>query len=604
MKIVGYFALALVLLVTSIGAGGYYYLKPDSKAAPIVSEATRITLDSGDIIGYQNNHRVSVWQGIPYAAPPIGELRWKAPRSVKPWQNVKSMLRPGNNCASQTFKTSSDNNDFDGSEDCLYLNIYAPENAENLPVMFWIHGGANNGGSSSNPVYDGSQLAAQYQVVVVTINYRLTAFGWLSHPALRLNPENAADASSNFGTLDQIEGLKWVQRNIQKFGGNSGKVTIFGESAGGWNVMAMMASPLAKNLFHGAIVQSGGLDIETVEIAENYQDEGGHQHSSRELINQLIISDGKASDITGAKSVQDDMSHAEIAKYLRDKSTDDIFQAFRSETGGKVFRNIDLIGDGVALPKAITSQELFSKPANYNAVPVMLGTNRDEMKIFLSFSPDHVNTLMGLPISIKDKQRYAKYSRYSSELWKVKAVDRVAKVMREGQGDNVFAYRFDADDLRDLGFLNLQELLGAAHGLEVLYVFGNFSTMFSNFIHSTATQEARRALSKSMMSYWAAFAHHGKPGKGIDGTQIEWTAWQNGRDEDRVMILDTVLDKGIRMSSEILHMEDLKKRFLSDTSFTVLEEFCEAYKLLFTRDDFVQLEYDSLAGKGCNLASN
>ena len=145
--------------------------------------------------------------------------------------------------------------------------------------MYWIHGGANNGGSSSNPVYDGSQLAAQFDVVVVSINYRLTLFGWLSHPALRANAEIPEDASSNFGTLDQIIGLQWVQQNIAKFGGDSNKVTIFGESAGGWNVMALMASPLAKGLFQGAIVQSGGLDLEPVEKAENFLAEGGHQHS-------------------------------------------------------------------------------------------------------------------------------------------------------------------------------------------------------------------------------------------------------------------------------------------------------------------------------------
>lgn len=591
-------ALFLVLIVTA--ALGYAYLTPVTRPEAVSSDATRVSINSGDLIGYQNELGVSVWQGIPYAEPPIGDLRWKAPRPVAPWEGQKAVLKFGPDCASQSFKTSIDNNHFNGSEDCLYLNVYAPENAENLPVLYWIHGGANNGGSSSNPVYDGSQLASKYDVVVVSINYRLSVFGWLSHPALRTSPELPEDASSNYGILDQIEGLKWVHQNIGKFGGDARKVTIFGESAGGWNVMALMASPLAKNLFHGAIAQSGGLDIETIFRAENYEDEGGHQHSSREFITQLLISEGKANDIASAKAIQNSMTTTSLATYLRSKSTAEVYQAFRSETGGKVFRNLNLIGDGVVLPRAIASETLFSDPANYNAVPVMLGTNRDEMKLFLSFSPDHVDMLMGLPIGIKDSKRYDKFSHYGSNQWKIKAVDRLAAVMRQGQGNNVFAYRFDADDLRDFGFIDLKELFGAAHGLEVSYVFGNFVTTMSRIIHPAENHKARNALSQTMMSYWAAFAHHGTPGRGYFGKQIEWSAWQNSSNENRLMILDTSLDGGIRMSSEQLYMNDLRKTFLTDTSFVNQQEFCSAYKLLFRGKDFVQKEYDSLGGKGCS----
>ena len=251
------------------------------------------------------------------------------------------------------------------------------------------------------------------------------------------------------------------------------------------------------------------------------------------------------------------------------------------------------------LPKAIASEELFSNPANYNAVPVMLGTNRDEMKLFLSFSPDHVDTLMGLPIGIKNRKRYDTYSRYSSDQWKIKAVDRLATVMRQGQGNNVFAYRFDADDLRDFGFLDLKELMGAAHAFEVPYVFGNFITTMSRVVHPVENHEARNALSHSMMSYWAAFAHHGKPGRGYFGKQIEWAAWQNTINENRIMILDTSLDGGVHMSPEQMYMKDLKHRLLTDTSFIDHEEHCRAYKLLFIKEDFVQKEYDNLGGEGC-----
>ena len=589
--------LVVILVITTIAV--YIHFSPERQSDPVASEATQITLDTGAIVGYQNSLGVSVWQGIPYAQPPIDELRWKAPRPAVHWQGTKEALAIGPDCASQTGQTAIDNNHFSGVEDCLYLNVFAPKGAKNLPVMYWIHGGANNSGSSGNPVYDGSQLAAQFDVVVVSINYRLTLFGWLSHPALRATAEIPDDASSNFGTLDQILGLQWVQRNITKFGGDATKVTIFGESAGGWNVMALMASPLAKGLFHGAIVQSGGLDLEPIAATENYRDEGGHPYSSREFINQLLIEDGSAADARGAKTLQDRMTETALAGYLRGKTTEEVLQAFRSETGGKVYTNLDLIGDGVTLPKAIASEELFSKTDSYNAVPVMMGTNRDEMKLFLSFSPDHVDKFLGIPIGIKDNERYEAFSKYSSDLWKVRAVDRLASVMREAQGESVFAYRFDADDLRDFGFLDLKELFGAAHAFEVPYVFGNFTSSMSKVIHPKSGREARDALSRSMMSYWAAFAHYGAPGKGYYGKQIEWRAWENDVGEDRLMVLDSEMDGGVRMSSERLYLQDLKQMFFEEKNFADQEEYCRAYKLLFTGTAFVQAESDALGGIGC-----
>ncbi len=591
--------LCVVIILVGAGSATYLYFSPERQPEPVVSEATLITLDTGAIVGYQNSVGVSVWQGIPFAQPPVGELRWKAPRPAAPWQGRKSTLAIGPDCAQQTGQTAADNNHFKGLEDCLYLNVYAPNGAKNLPVMYWIHGGANNGGSSSNPVYDGSQLAAQFDVVVVSINYRLTLFGWLSHPALRANAGIPEDASSNFGTLDQILGLQWVQRNIAKFGGDTNKVTIFGESAGGWNVMALMASPLAKDLFHGAIVQSGGLDLEPEAKAENFRAEGGHQHSSREFISQLLIAEGRAADASSAKTLQNDMTDTALASYLRGKTTAEVFQAFRSETGGKVYRNLDLIGDGVTLPRAIASQELFSNAVDYNAVPVMMGTNRDEMKLFLALSDDHIDKFMGIPIAIKDRARYEAFSKYSSDLWKLRAVDRLASVMREAQGESVFAYRFDADDLRDFGFLDLKALVGAAHAFEVPYVFGNFISAASKVIHPESARAARNALSRSMMSYWAAFAHSGRPGTGYYGKQVAWQPWANSPDQERLMVFDTALDAGVRMSSERLYLEDLKQMFLAEEGFVDQKEHCQAYKMLFTAGDFVQAEFDALGGVGC-----
>jgi para-nitrobenzyl esterase len=600
MKYLIRFISGLFLVLVIVAGAAYAYLAPEDKPAPVASDNTLIKLDTGDIIGFQNSLGVSIWRGVPFAQPPVGDLRWRAPRPPASWQQPRQMLDAGPDCANQANNTSEEKNLINGSEDCLYLNVFAPENAKDLPVMFWIHGGANNGGTSNHPMLDGSQLASQFDVVVVSINYRLSAFGWLSHPALRANAELPEDHSSNFGTLDQIAGLKWVQRNIAKFGGDANKVTIFGESAGGWNVMALMASPLAADLFHGAIVQSGGLDIEPIAKAENFIEDGGHEHSSREFINQLLITEKRAANREDAKKLQNSMTAQDLGNYLRNKTTAEIYKAYRSDTGGKVFRNLDLIGDGIVLPEAVASEKLFADPTNYNAVPVILGTNRDEMKLFLGFSPDQVDRFMGIPIAIKNSARYAAFSSYASDQWKIKSVDQLATVMRKGQGDSVFAYRFDADDLRDFGFLSLQELMGAAHAFEIPFVFGNFVTLMSNVIHPESARAARNALSQSMMSYWASFAHYGAPAKGYHGKQIEWAAWSNNDEQNRIIIFDSSLDRGIRMSPMKSQMQDLKQNFINETRFNDQEEHCQVYKLLFTNADFVQSEYDNLGDSGCS----
>ena len=164
----------------------------------------------------------------------------------------------------------------------------------------------------------------------------------------------------------------------------------------------------------------------------------------------------------------------------------------------------------------------------------------------------------------------------------------------------MLAYRFDADDLRHFGFISLKELMGAAHAFEIPYVFGNFVTMMSNFIHPEYARDARDELSQSIMSYWASFAHYGRPASGYHNEQIDWTAWSNHSNQNRLMILDTSLDGGIRMSPEKLQMQSLKQEFFSETSFSDQEEHCQIYKLLFTNADFIQAEYNNLGTSGCS----
>jgi para-nitrobenzyl esterase len=214
-----------------------------------------VRIDSGELEGVVAED-VASFKGVPYAAPPVGELRWRAPQPVKAWAGVRKADKVGALCMQKINPTDNGVGPPPASEDCLNLDVYAPvgKTAAKLPVMFWIHGGGYVNGSGTAALYDGSELAKQ-GVVVVSINYRLGRFGFFAHPAL--TGENPSGPLGNYAFMDQIAALQWVKRNIAAFGGDAGNVTIFGESAGGGSVNHLMASPAARGLFHKAISQSG-----------------------------------------------------------------------------------------------------------------------------------------------------------------------------------------------------------------------------------------------------------------------------------------------------------------------------------------------------------
>jgi para-nitrobenzyl esterase len=225
---------------------------PGSRATePLRIEGGRIADVAADADG------VRVFKGIPYAAPPIGALRWRAPAPVKPWDGVRKAEDWGPRGMQGDRLGDIDPLNKRMDEDCLYLNVWTPARTANdkLPILFWIHGGSNNTGAGSQPEYDGVALSRQ-GVVVVTINYRLDVFGFLAHPDL--TEESGVNASGNYGLLDQIAALRWVRNNISAFGGDPDQVTVFGESAGAMDISLLMVSPLTKGLFARAIGQSGG----------------------------------------------------------------------------------------------------------------------------------------------------------------------------------------------------------------------------------------------------------------------------------------------------------------------------------------------------------
>jgi len=587
----------LVMVVIAVAFGGwlYLYLKPDQLPPRVASPDTIRLVENGELIGFENENGSRAWVGIPFAEPPVGDLRWKAPRPPKQWQGRFEALDFGDVCFQQGY----------GNEDCLYLNIWAPgpeDGSKLLPVMFWIHGGGNTSGEGSGVVYHGSQMSGRHDVVVVTINYRLGLFGWYRHPALQSDDASPEDNSGNWGTLDIIRALRWVQNNITAFGGDPGNVTIFGESAGGTNVLTMMASPLAGGLFHRAIVQSGGFHPVPVAVAEHYLDDEveGSPLSSREIVNNLLVNDGSAADRDSAKTLQEGMGAEEIAAYVRGKSPEEVFAAHQYESSNLSKVGLPaVIGDGYVLPKDMTNAELFSDIANYNSVPVILGSNRDETKLFMMMDPNYIETFFGFPVGVEDEAGYDRITRYGSDLWKVDGVDSLAGFMREAQGESVFAYRFDVDDWRSFGPLDLKKWMGAAHALEVAFVFGNFPNSMK-ILSPESTIPARDRSSDSMMSYWAEFAYTGDPGRGRSGHEVEWTVWQNGDEHElRLLVLDTEIDQGIRMSTEWITLADVKARFLSDASYTDQQQYCEDYRMLFQGEYFVPSEYENLGTGGC-----
>ena len=246
-------------------------------APPATDPATARTLSEGGVLGYVDAPTgAHVWRAIPFAAPPVGDLRWRAPRPPAPWTAQRVSVKPAPWCPQQLSALDGVPKekwgDIVGQEDCLYLDVYAPPMAADaasrakLPVMMWIHGGSNTWGRADQ--YDGAALAARYKVVVVVIQYRIGALGWMAMDALRQGGTLPDDASPNFGTLDQIRALEWIRQDIGAFGGDAGRVTIFGESAGGQNVATLLTSPRAGGLFQRAIIQSGSFRSTPIQEAE------------------------------------------------------------------------------------------------------------------------------------------------------------------------------------------------------------------------------------------------------------------------------------------------------------------------------------------------
>ena len=531
-------------------------------SAPETPNATvQRTISTGVLAGYENG-AAQAWRAIPFAAPPVGDLRWRAPRPPAAWAGVRPAVSPAPWCpqilSALDGVDKSRIGQITGQEDCLYLDVYAPKMSAdeaakaNLPVMMWIHGGSNTWGRAQQ--YDGSVLAARHNVIVVIVQYRLGPLGWFAHESLRAGAALPEDASPNFAMMDHVRALEWIRDEIKPFGGDTSRVTIFGESAGGHNVAALLASQRAKGLFHRAIIQSGSL--RTVSLAEAEGLSGDRPDSGRAIAAKLVA----GSAVTGAA--------------LRATAMEKIFAAYDTTRG-----NWDpprVITDDILLPSAGILNAL-RKRETFNAVPIITGANRDETKLFNALDPTLVKFHFGRFPKPRDPALFEALAQYQSRMWRINAVDEPLAVMAAGGHANVYGYRFDWDEEAKVAITDLSTLLGAAHGMEIPFVFGKFELLgaFDKYAFTKDNAPGRLELSDRMMSYWAHFAATGAPGRGVDNNGPNWAPWSaNG---ETLLLLDSVAGGGVRMMAQTDTREAVVRDLFADPSLKSTELKCQVF---------------------------
>jgi para-nitrobenzyl esterase len=527
-----------------------------------------ISTTSGKVQGYVDNKVVN-YDDIPYAKPPVGNLRWKAPRDLSSPENIIEQ-RDNNFCIQEPSSMGGAPGEgiLVGSEDCLYLDIKAPlklnKSLDLLPVMFWIHGGGNTSGLKD--LYDYSTLVNRHDVIVVTINYRLGAFGWFTHPAVQVN-QTGIDKTSNFGTLDIIQALKWVNKNIKSFGGNPDNITIFGESAGGHNVLSLMVAPQAKGLFHKAISQSGYTTSTSKKDAYITQKTNPtFNHTSSEVVKRLI---------PNHKELSLDNLHKSLLKL----TAEDFFREYSDKSNLEVPL---LTNDGIVIPAEGLESSLGNK--NYlSNIPFMAGSNRDEVKLwigtaeyFVKLDYSFIGSILNIPrVRLKDEAAFEAFNYYRSEAWKIRGVIEPISSLNSIGNNKTFAYKFDWDDHRRFIVADFKKLIGASHGTEISLITGNNKLVEGYGFLIYPDGPSKRFVSKNMMLFWSNFAKNGNPGTSSNG--VTWNAYNQNPAKDNFMILDN--KKNLKMINSFTTYKDLVEELNYDSRVNELERCVILYQM-------------------------
>jgi carboxylesterase type B len=511
----------------------------------------------GTVIGAEANGAYS-WKGIPFAKPPVGDLRWKPPIDPAPWTTPRAAQQFGNACAQlgRLYGPGS-NNTYDetigttlgktvGNEDCLYLNIWRPATAAaGLPVIVFVHGGSNITGYTADPIYDGAHLATTANAVIVTVNYRLGLLGFFNMAQLKTgDPEGD---SGNFAMLDIIKSLRFINQNIAQFGGDPGNVTLMGESAGAVNVYAVMTSPIVVSakpaLFHRLLPMSGGIslanEVPPGSVATLVPD-SAFRLQANAVLTALVIADKLAADSASATAYIASQTPAQIAAYVRGKSPDAILKSNSAGSG--------VIPDGHVIP---TDPIAEIRAGHYLKVPMLVGNTRDEGKLFPTLLPLAGGTGSGR--AIDDATVFSTVYHYKpdaapnatleqwippqylppatpvtgfearseklTQLFFLNSRDSVLAAA-QAQQKNIYYYRFDWDE--EPAPFNV--IYGAAHAFDLPFAFGNFGpSLYANIMNTTANRAGRLALSDAMMRSIGAFARTGDPNNASLG--VAWPVW-------------------------------------------------------------------------------
>lgn len=476
--------------------------------------ASKVTVTTGRLQGIDDRHDTVSWRGIPFAAPPVGDRRWKAPRDAAPWDGVREAREYGP--VPWQFRVPG------ASEDCLYLNVWRPAHGrEGLPVYVWIPGGGNQVQMPSLPQTPGSLLAARSDVVVVTVPYRLNNLGWFTHPTLR-EDRDPLDDSGNYGTLDIIKALQWIRANIMAFGGDPDNVLVTGESAGAYNTLSLLISPAARGLFHKAMAQSGRQDTHTMAEA----DERGEA-----ILASLL-------DRTGMSRPRSD---GEIAAFLRQTSPEDLSAAARSVRFFAGYR------DGAVIhPAGFGALDDGTYP---NKVPAIIGMNKEEAKFQLSRRRELFD----------DREQYEAMARQASLDKRTTGCDDLLRRLRANADQPpVYGYEFlwgwDGGDHPSPLPEPLNWQLGAAHGMDIAFFLhgGGRTGANGDGRYSEENRPGREALAAAMMGYLRNFAHTGMPSSPHAGGP-EWEPWSNEDGGPKLINFDADLERThIRMAQDEL----------------------------------------------------
>jgi para-nitrobenzyl esterase len=488
-------------------AGMVFSLFLSAMAMSAAASQDPVKVESGWLVG--GGTGIHYYKGIPYAAPPVGDLRWRPPQAPIPWQGLRMAKEYGSACVQYPLFPGTQ------SEDCLSLNIWTPASGRNdkLPVMVWIHGGGFQAGAGSHTVSDGEEFAKQ-GVVLVSINYRLGILGFFAHPDL--SRESSSHTSGNYGLLDQIAALQWIKKNIGEFGGNSENVTIFGVSAGASSVCLLAASPLAQGLFQRVIAESPYMFQPTRHLSQSW-----YGRASLEQIGSGV---------------------GESVSTLRKMTADEIFKKSLSVKAGDNLPEEEPvfmpIVDGWVLPD--DPSQLFES-GKFANVPFIVGTNRDEGSMLLGFSSSNVNTLSDyhsyllkyfgsssgevekLYPAINDAGAHRQAVVVAGDVTFLKGARKVIAAVSK-RNEHAYLYLFSRVSGGD-------RVLhwGAFHGTEIPYVFDNLPDSDEHLflpkfaLDSDTYNEKDYEVARTMNAAWVRFARSGDPN---GGTLLTWPSYR------------------------------------------------------------------------------